>query len=68
MTFHYMDKSMMKKIITTMIRPRLEYAAVVWSPYKQDIKKVHSTLETTDFPSMDFGNYRQILETGLIYG
>ena len=27
--FHYMDKDMMKKIIATMIRPRLEYAAVV---------------------------------------
>ncbi|MPC93423.1 hypothetical protein E2C01_088549 [Portunus trituberculatus] len=26
-----MDKDMMKKIITRMIRPRLEYAAVVWS-------------------------------------
>ena len=23
--FHYMDKAMMKKIITTMIRPKLEY-------------------------------------------
>ena len=27
--FHYMDKEMMKKIITTMIRPKLEYAAIV---------------------------------------
>ncbi|MPC85962.1 hypothetical protein E2C01_080769 [Portunus trituberculatus] len=25
-----MDKDMMKKIITSIIRPRLEYAAVVW--------------------------------------
>ena len=33
--FHYMDKEMMKKIFTTMIRPKLEYAAVVWSPYKK---------------------------------
>ena len=32
MAFHYMHKDMMKKIITSMIRPRLEYAAVVWSP------------------------------------
>ena len=30
--FHYMDKDMMRKILTSMIRPRLEYAAVVWSP------------------------------------
>ena len=27
--FHYMAKDMMKKIIATMIHPRLEYAAVV---------------------------------------
>ena len=30
--FHYMDENMMKKILTSMIRPMLEYAAVVWSP------------------------------------
>ena len=36
-----MDQNMMKKIITTMIRPKLEYAAVVWSPHlKKDIKKL----------------------------
>ncbi|MPC47606.1 hypothetical protein E2C01_041356 [Portunus trituberculatus] len=30
---------MMKKIITSMIRPKLEYAAVVWSPSsKKDIR------------------------------
>ena len=39
--FHYMDKDMMKKIISTMIRPRLEYAAVVWSPHKKkDVTKI----------------------------
>ena len=39
--FHYMDKSMMRKIVTTMIRPRLEYAAVVWSPHmKKHIRKL----------------------------
>ena len=30
--FHYMDKDMMKKILTSMVLPKLEYAAVVWSP------------------------------------
>ena len=31
----------MKKIIVTMIRPRLEYAAVVWSPYeKKNMRKL----------------------------
>ncbi len=34
MTFQFMDKDMMK-ILTTLIRPKLEYAEVVWSPYKK---------------------------------
>lgn len=41
MAFHYFDGDMMKKIITTLIRPRLEYAAVVWpSRKKKDIRKL----------------------------
>ena len=35
LAFHYMDKEMMKKLISTVIRPRLEYAGVVWSPHKK---------------------------------
>ena len=39
--FNYMDKNMMKKIITSIIRRQLEYAAVVWSPnMKKDIRKI----------------------------
>ena len=39
--FHYLDKEMMSKIIKTLIRPRLEYAAIVWSPHrKKDIRKL----------------------------
>ncbi|XP_045111446.1 uncharacterized protein LOC123504743 [Portunus trituberculatus] len=30
--FCYIDEEMIKKLIVTMIRPRLEYAAVLWSP------------------------------------
>ena len=41
MAFHYMNKDMMKKIIVTLIRPKLEYASVVWSPHrKKDIYKL----------------------------
>ena len=41
LAFHYMDKEMMKKLLVTVIRPRLEYAQVVWSPYKKKhIKKL----------------------------
>ena len=39
--FSYMDTNMMKKIITSIIRPKIEYAAVIWSPYKKkDIRKL----------------------------
>ncbi len=31
-TFTYLDEEMVKKLITSIIRPRLEYATVVWSP------------------------------------
>ena len=34
MAFHFPDKDM-RKIITTMIRPKLEYAKVIWSPHKK---------------------------------
>ncbi len=34
MTFHFIDKHMMK-ILSTMIRQKLEYAEAVWSPYKK---------------------------------
>ncbi len=39
--FTYLDEQMVKKLITTMIRPRLEYAALVWSPrLKKEIRKL----------------------------
>ena len=42
-----MDKDMMKKIITSMLRPKLEYAAVVWSPHlKKDIRKLERIQRT----------------------
>ncbi len=30
--FTHIDEGMIKKLIKSMIRPRLEYAALVWSP------------------------------------
>lgn len=35
MAFHYLDKDKMKKIITKMIMPKLEYAEAVWMPQKK---------------------------------
>ena len=29
MAFHFLDKDLMRKIITTMIRPKLEYAEII---------------------------------------
>ena len=31
MGFHFLDKDMMKTFLTTIIRPKLEYAEVIWS-------------------------------------
>ena len=35
MAFHFLDKDMIRKIILTMIRPKIEYAEVIWSPHKK---------------------------------
>ena len=35
MAFHFLDKDMMRKNITSMIRPKLEYAEVIWWPHKK---------------------------------
>ena len=35
MAFHFLDKDIMREIITSMIRPKLEYAEVIWSPHKK---------------------------------
>ena len=39
--FSYMDMDMMRTLISSLIRPRMEYAAVVWSPHtKKNIRKL----------------------------
>lgn len=39
--FEYLDIEMLSKIIKVMIRPKLEYAAIVWSPHhKKHINKL----------------------------
>ena len=41
MTFKYLDKEMINKLLTSLTRPKLEYAAVILSPHKKiDIKKL----------------------------
>lgn len=42
-TFTYMDCSLMKQLFTSIIRPHLEYANVVWHPYlKKEIEMVEA--------------------------
>lgn len=44
LAFAYMVEEMIREMIISLIRPRLEYAAVVWSPYKKkDIRKLESS-------------------------
>ena len=39
--FAYLDEDMMRKIFVTLIRPKLEYAVVVWSPWlNKDTRKI----------------------------
>ena len=60
---------MMKKILTTMIRPKLEYAAVVWSQHlKKDINKLERIQRTATrmVPELEELQYEERLkEMGL---
>ena len=41
MAFKYLDEEMINKLITSLIPPKLEYVAVIWSlRKKKDIKKL----------------------------
>ena len=48
MAFHFLDKDMMKKIITSMIRPKLEYAYVIWSPHKKKRVEIRKDTENSN--------------------
>lgn len=65
MVFNYMDEDMMKKLIVGLIRPRLEYAAVVWSPHKKkNVRKVEriQRVATKMVPSLRDRPYEERLE------
>ena len=64
LSFHYMDKEMMRKLVTTIIRPRLEYAQVLWSPYKKKhIRKLErlQRMATKMVPEMKDMTYEERL-------
>ena len=63
--FQYMDKEMMKKLISTIIRPRLEYAGVVWTPHKKKhIKKLErlQKMATKMVPELEGMTYEERLQ------
>ena len=38
-TFEYIDQDMFKMLFKSLVRPHLEYAAPVWSPHENELKK-----------------------------
>ena len=63
--FNYLDKEIMKKIITHMICPKLEYAVVVWSPHKKkDVRKLERIQRTSTkmIPELKDLSYKERLE------
>ena len=65
LAFNYLDEEMMKKILCTLIRPQLEYAAVIWSPYKKKhVKKIEriQRLATRMIPGFKELEYEERLE------
>ncbi len=64
MAFTYIDEEMVKKIITSFIRPTLEYAAPVWNPnFKKHIEKLEKVQRTATIwvPSLRDHSYEERL-------
>ncbi len=64
MTFNYLDENIMKKLITAIIRPRVEYAAVAWSPHmRKHIDKIEriQRAATKMIPGMEDMEYQERL-------
>ena len=62
-----MDKDMMKRFLTSMIHPRLEYAAVVRSSHaKKDIRKLEriQRVATKMVPELTELTYEERLKNG----
>ncbi len=65
LAFYYLDEGMMKKILATLTRPQLEYAAAIWSPHmKKHQKKVEriQRLATRMIPGLKEKSYEERLE------
>ncbi len=65
MAFSYLDEGMIKKLLISMIRPRLEYVAVVWSPHtKRNIIKLERVQRavTKMVPELSKSTYEERLK------
>lgn len=63
--FNYLNEDMLVKIIKSMVRPKLEYAAVVWSPHlKKHITKLEKVqkVATKMIPELRQLTYEERLE------
>ena len=47
MAFKYLDEEMINKLITSLLQPKLEYTAVIWSPHKKDLKNLERIQRAT---------------------
>ena len=62
--FNYMDEEMLRELIISIIRPRLEYAAVVWSPHLknhiENLERIHR-MATRMIPELNVLPYEERL-------
>ena len=62
--FTYLDEDMVRKILVSLISPKLEYAAVLWSPSTKNIKKLEriQRAATKLAPTLSDLSYEERLE------
>ena len=64
-TFTYLDQEMFARLFKTLVRPHLEYAAAVWTPYmKKNIKELEDVQRkaTRQIPSLKGLEYEERLK------
>ena len=65
-TFRYLDCDMFRKLFTAVVRPHLEYGAVIWNPTKKHlINQIESVQRraTKLIPGMSRLSYKECLTT-----
>ena len=65
MALHLLDSDRLREIITTMIRPKLKYAKVIWSSHKKEhVLKLERIprIETKMVPDLEDLTYEDTLK------